>query len=226
MASLYTGFKVFLRHIPAGQTDLLFNGNPILDDKVCVILEDSRSDPWTPAKTCLGYLDFLSADDTVLSFTAIYQNDFEFKIRQNFSEESSFFLETQFRVYNGASFEHPVSFLCEQSASTFWGLVFGGGSATVDLSSLNDLLYGIDGKLDSLFAVPPSNFLDLNGNCGTFKNGTVVNVTDKEGDYIVRSSQIFWNDITSDSNMIIYYLEQDGCFMNAPSCYVTKKKVV
>ena len=203
---LYVGFRVFLRHYPSSPFDILFNGSPILNDKVCVILEDSRLDAMNPIKTCLGYLDFLNVGDTAgLFLTAVYENDFEFYIRQHLEDTIPLYLETQFKVLNSVTFGFPVSFQCEVSASTFWGLSIGGGVGS---------------------APTPFNFLDLNGNCGTLKNGTIVTVTDKEGEYIVRSSQIFWNDNTKNSNMIIYYLEQDGCFMYSPDCHATKKKVV
>ncbi len=67
------------------------------------------------------------------------------------------------------------------------------------------------------------NFLDLNGNCGTFKNNTVVNVLGKTGDYIVKWSQFVWDDTTKKSSMVVYYLEKDGTFMSVPDVLVSLK---
>ena len=69
------------------------------------------------------------------------------------------------------------------------------------------------------------NFLDLNGNCGTFKNNTVVNVLGKTGDYIVKWSQFVWDDTTKKSSMVIYNLEKDGTLMLAPDALVSLKVV-
>lgn len=201
----FQGLKVCFRHYDVAPADILFNGEPLATDVVSVIMVDNTLDRDNPISTFLGYVDgsFQSPEDVSLTFASSYQDNFHFISSLNYTDVTSLQFENEFRLENGATLTSGVSFVLEPSASTFLNII-----------------------RNPIVATTPFNFLDLNGNCGTLKNGTIVTVTDKEGEYIVRSSQIFWNDITSDSNMIIYYLEQDGCFMNAPSCYVTKKKVV
>lgn len=72
-------------------------------------------------------------------------------------------------------------------------------------------------------SILPFNYLDLNGNCGSFKNGSVVNVLGKIGDYIVKSSQFVWDDTTKKNSMVIYSLEKDGTMMFASDPLVSLK---
>ncbi|MBN1839486.1 MAG: hypothetical protein JW802_05520 [Campylobacterales bacterium] len=100
----------------------------------------------------------------------------------------------------------------------------------------NDLLYTAD------FLVTPSamKFLlikagmflnsgepfyqSLNGKYGSFPDDTVVTVDGKEGQFVVKASELFWNDKDTNSYMMTYILSQSGTskFLMAPDIYVKK----
>lgn len=201
----FQGLKVCFRHYDVAPADILFNGEPISTDVVSVIMVDNTLDRDNPISTFLGYVDgsFQSPEDVSLTFASSYQDNFHFISSLNYTDVTSLQFENEFRLENGATLTSGVSFVLEPSASTFLNII-----------------------RNPIVSTTPFNFLDLDGNCGTFRNGTVVNVKDKEGDYVIQSSQFFWCDHEKDSNMIIYYLEQDGRFMYAPDTYVTRKQVV
>lgn len=96
-------------------------------------------------------------------------------------------------------------------------------------SSFNGSFSGIHQHLDdvsSQLTTELFSFQSLNGNCGSFKDNSFVNVVSKTGDYTVKNSQFVYDDVTKKSSMIIYQLEKDGNFIIVPDIYVSKSLTV
>lgn len=82
-------------------------------------------------------------------------------------------------------------------------------------------------KLDNLdypqIDINSFSFNSLNGSCGSFADGTIVNCVGIDGDFVVAGSQFVWNDSTTQSSMILYKLVKDEKFCLVPAVYVTVK---
>jgi len=82
-------------------------------------------------------------------------------------------------------------------------------------------------KLDNLnypeIDINTFSFNSLDGSCGSFSDGTIVNCVGIDGDFVVAGSQFVWNDSTTQSSMILYKLVKDEKFCLVPAVYVTVK---
>lgn len=101
------------------------------------------------------------------------------------------------------------------------------GDLSSVLDGINSLKNQILTKLDNLdypaIDINTFSFNSLNGSCGSFSDGTIVNCVGIPGDFVVASSQFVWNDKTTQSSMVLYKLVKDGKFCLAPAVYVTVK---
>lgn len=81
--------------------------------------------------------------------------------------------------------------------------------------------------IDNIFNIvnSSSSTASLNGKYGSIVDGSLVTVQGKEGQFTVKSSELFWNDKDTNSYMLVYQLaDSSGNFLMAPDIYV--KKVV
>lgn len=87
-----------------------------------------------------------------------------------------------------------------------------GGTASVDLSPIQAILNSISSKVDSLSSGSNNssgfNLFDLNGQYGSYRNGTMVNIAGLEDKYEVISSSLVWDDKIG-ALMIIYDLKNE-----------------
>jgi len=76
--------------------------------------------------------------------------------------------------------------------------------------------FGTSSDSDSAF------FTSLNGKYGSYPDGVLVTVSDKTGQFTVKSSELFWNDNDSREYMLAYILaDSSGNFLMVPDIHVT-----
>lgn len=185
------GYAVKFVHYPLGRDDLLFNGSPLSSDSIYVIVVSNASDGSQALKeVCHGALS-LSAEGFYTIDTSTYSSpidDSGLSIGAKFyptqySDES---LQKQLLVNIYPSFGSTDYFvLIDKSVYDFLGFFSqnGGGSS------------------DSLF---PS----LNGDSGTYLDGTLVNVQGLPNRvYTVLSSVMGWDNPDTGSTVINYILK-------------------
>ncbi|MCD8477042.1 MAG: hypothetical protein LRY68_03240 [Sulfurospirillum sp.] len=207
MAAFDTGISshyhyVFtLDYFPYGNSSFTFNGEPISSDFL-VLLCDEFKDGFVNGSFVCGYL---TLKDGAYSFDGLSQSDGDFAYGVKHYPSLSLDKKNSFEFYfTPNSLYFTSSFVVSPSAMEFC-LAKGG--------------FLFDSAGEPFYA-------SLNGKYGSFPDDTVVTVDGKEGQFVVKASELFWNDKDTNSYMMTYILSQSGTnkFLMSPDIYV--KKVV
>lgn len=252
----FSGFKVYLRFYPHGSTEIMFNGEYLNNLNVYAILEDYTAGGFTPVITCLGFLEPSETGVMSLGASYLDNNSFSVKYYTSEYWDFTAIFQTEFSAYLYSSQIETVFIVEPTVLDFFGVIGSGGSSAPIDLTPITALIEDLNISVSaSIASINPSSlltsmksdiltavnninidlstldfssfgFVSLNGNCGSFKDGTVVTIVGKIGDYVVTGSQFSWDDTTKKNSMIVYKLEKDGTFMLAPDVLVSLKVVI
>jgi len=183
---------------PVGTSEIQYAGEDLNGDNL-VLYYDSYEDGLLLGRTVCGYLS---------------QNGLEYSLEQ--TERGSFAFGVIYYPSQGTLTQNSVKFYFTPNELTHTS------DFLITPSAMKFCLI----KAGMFLNTGEPFYASLNGKYGSFPDDTVVTVDGKDGQFVVKASELFWNDKDTNSYMMTYILSQSGTskFLMAPDIYV--KKVV